>query len=306
MSASPQVQCRQCLSADLLRLGDLPDAASFAGQQLNPPWSGGALYQCKHCYLGFRHPILPIAEYERLYSRASADVWVTSSLRNDQLRVLALIESHSAGGRVLDVGCYDGTLLNALKPDFEKYGVEPSVRAAEVARRRGVKVVARTVGELEGLSMNFNVICAIDVIEHVANPSDFIQCLLRRLATGGLLIISSGTLDCPAWRQAGGRYWYCSFPEHISFISESWASGLAASFGLSISFALRFQYQTLGPISQIAARAMFNAKLALLARQGPVGSHFNAWLGRRAASGVLAHPGVFDDHLVLAFAKAIR
>jgi SAM-dependent methyltransferase len=132
----------------------------------------------------------------------------------------------------LSVGCYDGVLLGTLGPKYRKFGVEASAAAAREAQRRGIDIVAPRIRDLAAVDHHFDVVCAVDVIEHVADPRAFVQMLVQRLAPGGTLIISTGSIDTPAWRFAGGGYWYCSYPEHISFISPAWATSVARELGL--------------------------------------------------------------------------
>lgn len=295
--------CRQCNSADVACLGPIPEGRIFAGQQLAPAWEGGRLYECRNCHLGFRYPIMPEQEYERLYESASDDVWVSRELRPDQRRVKCLIEGLLKSGKVLDVGCYDGKLLASLSPELEKYGVEASTAAAQAARGRGVDIVASRIGQLESLEAAFDAICAVDVIEHTVSPSKFVTTLLRLLAPGGLLVLSTGTLDTPAWRFAGGRYWYCGIPEHISFISPKWARLLAQDNGLSIVADERFAYYDLADRRRASERRRYYSEVArsnvklVLASLIPLASV------RKTPRYSYGIPGVFEDHFVLAFNK---
>ena len=120
--------CRQCRSESVACMGRIPDGYSLAGQPLVPPWGGGTLFECTDCGLGFRHPIRPQSDYENLYEQAAETVWPIGLLRPDQLRIKSLIESRAGAKSVLDVGCYDGGLLNALGARIEKFGVEASRR----------------------------------------------------------------------------------------------------------------------------------------------------------------------------------
>ena len=146
------------------------------------------------------------------------------------------------GGSVLDVGCYDGALLGALGPEVRKYGVEASASAAGVARTRGVEIVAAKISELGSVRRTFDDVCAVDVIEHLLDPGAFVEALIGLLAPGGLLVVSTGSLDMPAWRLTGGRYWYCGFPERISFISPAWGRELATRLNLEPCEVQRFAY----------------------------------------------------------------
>ena len=299
------VVCRQCGSTSLDILGDIPTATLFAGQVLEPPWDGGRLYECRGCHLGFRHPIRAESEYERLYESASEKVWVSNGLRADQEKLASMIGAKLVKGSVLDVGCYDGCLLQALPPGLNKFGVETSVLAANVARGRGVTIVAQRISELAAMSQSFDVICAVDVIEHVPDPGRFVESLARLLSPGGWLLISSGSLDTPAWRRAGGQYWYCGFPEHISFISQAWGESVAARLGLTLCELQRFAYLELPPRRRAVARRRFHLKV--LRRQ--LWSGLSAWFTgqkSRKSDRSMGQPGVFVDHLLLGYRKPVE
>jgi 2-polyprenyl-6-hydroxyphenyl methylase/3-demethylubiquinone-9 3-methyltransferase len=62
--------------------------------------------------------------------------------------------------------------------------------AREHAAARGFDIDYRA-GELEALDGQFDLITCMEVVEHVADPAAFIIALAKRLATGGLLILST-------------------------------------------------------------------------------------------------------------------
>ena len=62
----------------------------------------------------------------------------------------------------------------------------------------------------------------MDVIEHMTSPKNFLQSLLTITNPGGEIIISTGDAENKLWTWHKANWWYCSFNEHISFISESW------------------------------------------------------------------------------------
>lgn len=280
----------------------MPAARVFAGQALDPPWPGGSLYRCRRCMLGFRHPVREDAEYERLYESATEAVWTTAGLRSDQRLVADCIARCAEAGRVLDVGCYDGSLLASLDERWHKFGVEASRAAAERARRRGITIVAARIGDLPTLGERFDVVCAVDVIEHLTAPSQFVAHLAGLLRPGGSLILSTGTLDAAAWQAAGGQYWYGSFPEHLSFISPAWAQGVATELGLRVVELQRFAYGSLGGARRLRERLRFQRKL--------VQSRLARLLPRQLAPDRIAQPrsiglpGLFEDHVLLRWQRA--
>lgn len=298
------VACRQCGADAAENLGRIPSATVFAGQPLQPAWEGGSLYRCAACHLVFRHPIRSDAEYERLYARASEQVWVSGGLRTDQRLVLDRIEADPSPARVLDVGCYDGSLLAALPPRFRRYGVEASTAAADRARERGIEIVAKSIADLAQVDERYDVICAVDVIEHVSQPREFVALLARHLSPGGRLIVSTGNADADAWRDAGGLYWYCGFPEHISFVSPAWAQQVAAPLGLELTDARRFAYGELDAPTLAKQRRRYRRKLA----QARLRESLRGWLPGALAPAPtersVGQPGAFEDHVLLGFRHA--
>ena len=298
------LRCRQCQAEDLQDLGPIPPSDTFAGQHLSPPWDGGVLYQCRRCHLAFRHPIRSEAEYEDLYARASEKIWVADALRTDQKHVLACIAAACPAGKVLDVGCYDGTLLGALAPSYERYGLEASAAAAESARQRGVEIVASRIRDLPSIPLQFDVISAVDVIEHVESPLSFVSMLADRLKPGGSLIISTGTLDAPAWRFVGGLYWYCSYPEHISFITQAWAQEAGARLGLTLAHARRFAYGDPDARGLGRTRRRFYRKFLVAKWREKLRLW---WDGASAQPDPLrsqGYPSLFEDHMIVCLKKA--
>ena len=296
--------CRQCHSTALQTLGPIPPAGVFAGQTLEPAWEGGTLYRCRDCELGFRHPIRSEEEYEGLYEKASEKIWVSGALRPDHLLVRDRIESISATASVLDVGCYDGVLLGALGPQHPKFGVEASAAAAHEARQRGITIVAARIRDIATLTQRFDVVCAVDVIEHVADPRGFVAMLADRLAPGGTLIVSTGSLDASAWRFAGGGYWYCSFPEHISFISPAWARGVGVGVGLELVDVQRFAYGELDSRRLASKRRSYYRKVLRARLRAALRSWWPGHAGQQRAQPIHGHPGLFEDHILVSFRKA--
>jgi 2-polyprenyl-6-hydroxyphenyl methylase / 3-demethylubiquinone-9 3-methyltransferase len=100
-----------------------------------------------------------------------------------------------AGKRTLDVGCGAGLLTEPLaRLGAKTTGVDAAPELIAVAREHaaamGLDIDYRggTVEETEG---QFDLVTAMEVVEHVADPGAFLKALARRLAPGGLLILST-------------------------------------------------------------------------------------------------------------------
>ena len=100
-----------------------------------------------------------------------------------------------AGKSALDVGCGAGLLaepLCRLGADVTGVDAAPELIAAARAHAaaRGLVIDYRAAG-VEALAGEYDLVTAMEVIEHVADPQAFVRSLVARLAPGGLLILST-------------------------------------------------------------------------------------------------------------------
>jgi methionine biosynthesis protein MetW len=104
-----------------------------------------------------------------------------------------LAELVPVGSRVLDVGCGTGSVSRIIADtrDAKIIGIEPDPCRATAARARGLQVHEQlfTPAVLQLLEA-FDVIVFADVLEHVADPGNFLQLALRALLPGGRVIAS--------------------------------------------------------------------------------------------------------------------
>jgi 2-polyprenyl-3-methyl-5-hydroxy-6-metoxy-1,4-benzoquinol methylase len=88
-----------------------------------------------------------------------------------------------SGQRLLDIGCDTGSFLSAAAELYGvvPFGVDVSRRAVDVARGRGFNAHWGRIEEAPPEFAGFNVVTAIDVIEHVVDPEAFLRSLQARM-----------------------------------------------------------------------------------------------------------------------------
>ena len=97
---------------------------------------------------------------------------------------------------LLDIGCGNGDfLVNARVAGWQVSGVEPDLKAVNVARQRGINVTVGTIDVLDGQSHCFDAITLSHVIEHVHEPRQLLQAIHRLLKPGGIVYIDTPNIE---------------------------------------------------------------------------------------------------------------
>lgn len=212
-----------------------PTPAKVAGVVIDLGDYASRMRRCTGCSLLFKHPFVPDADLIACYTASSEDNWEHDpdpiKRRFDTLKVLT--EAHAPGKRVLDIGCSNGALLMHLGDGFDRFGLEPSAEASRVASQRGVTMLGSTLDDLEK-GAQFDIILAIDVLEHLTDPAAFVRHINDHLNSGGIFVALTGDHEAFGWSLQGNAYWYAALPEHQVFYCRHTIEHLAKSNIMSL------------------------------------------------------------------------
>jgi SAM-dependent methyltransferase len=197
----------------------------------------GDLYRCRDC--GTVHqPSLPRGEeLHDLYRAVSDERYMSEERgrRRTARRLLDLLGRHVSRGRLLQVGCGYGLLLDeARRRGYEVEGVELSAAAARHARERlrlPVQEIAIEEAQLAG--KRYDALLLVDVLEHLDEPIAVLDRLLATLAPGGALLIVTPDPSSRTARVAGGRWW-CYVPAHCCLVPRKTLTELLGARGLVV------------------------------------------------------------------------
>jgi len=154
-------------------------------------------------------------------------------------------EGDLSGLTVADIGCGGGILAEALAELGAKVtGIDPAPNNIEVARRHAAKsgldidyrnITAEALAES---GESFDIVTALEVIEHVEGPKAFVATLAQLVKPGGLLFLATidRTFRSFALAIVGAEYVLGWVPRgthrHEKFVRPDELSGWARAAGL--------------------------------------------------------------------------
>lgn len=152
---------------------------------------------CDDCGLVFLNPQPSDSELAQIYS---TDSLARKANATDSLRKISRYHG-SARGRLLEIGCGDGDLLeSAESAGWSGTGIEFSQARAERAQRRlkSGKVHHHQLHHVGLESEQFDLCVISDVLEHVRSPLEFLREVRRVLKPGGTLVVATPSVESPS------------------------------------------------------------------------------------------------------------
>ncbi len=158
--------------------------------------------------------------------------------------VLKLIRMVKKSGRLLDIGCAYGLLVNVASEHFESWGIDISQFAVKKAKKycKG-KVSRASAANLPFKNASFDIVTAMDTLEHASYLTRCLKDIVRILKKNGILFLQ---LPNPlVWTHLCGHLGFEDETHMNDFLLEQWKIILTRHgfkiekcFGM-ISFAFR-------------------------------------------------------------------
>ncbi len=162
--------------------------------------------RCSHVYV---EDDIPQEELIELYARRTShhasrdkEEWDYSAVKARLVYepLLRQIAKFSGQGRLLDIGCSNGSFLHTARATgWEVFGIELEKSSWEIAKRHDLDVYN---GELLDRAFPDNYFVAItmwQVIEHLADPRALLAEIHRILRPGGILAVSTPNIRSIGW-----------------------------------------------------------------------------------------------------------
>ncbi len=186
LTAGPVVKCKNC------------------GLVINP-WKVNQEICCK---LGKKYQNLGLAfEYESKWR----DLRFIDKLK--------IIQSYKKSGTLLDVGCGPGVFLEMAKEVYDCYGVDINFGHCQKAKEKGVlNIFNGTLKNAKFENNFFDVIIALNVLEHIPSPMNELKEINRVLKKDGILMLEIPNIQS-IWFKLFRKKWRQFLPDHYFYFS---------------------------------------------------------------------------------------
>jgi len=150
------------------------------------------------------------------------EIWWNKIFEERLLRFNKILKKK---GKILDVGCGPGFFLKFAKDKGWKiYGIDPSINAVNFGKKKlGIKIEH---GEFDLLKKfkNIDVIYSHGVLEHLEDPTNFINLAKKSLSKNGIIFTSVANdfnqIQSLALKQTKKPWWIIP-PEHYNYFNIS-------------------------------------------------------------------------------------
>ena len=172
-------------------------------------------------------------ESENLDKHSYGIEYFNGRMFNDPLRQVAfeqdseIIAKYLTEGTLCDVGCGTGEFHESLKWAGERYGIEISEYASEIAEKTGIRFDRNIDTEINF----FDAVIYRGVIQHLPSPFESVSSAFRALKPGGYVfflatpnsdsLVYKRTHDLPAL-DVTKNYWVPSVSQLTNILKNGW------------------------------------------------------------------------------------
>jgi SAM-dependent methyltransferase len=237
------MKCRFCgnqLSHVFVDLGSAPPSNAFLQKQdldkaeLYFPLK---VFVCENCFLvqiDEYKKSTEIFDFDYVYLSSTSEMWIDHTRRYVEMIVARL--GLNKMSRVIEIGSNDGYLLQFVgEKGIPCLGIEPAGAAAEIARRKGIRVIEKFFGtsvsrELARDGETADLVIGNNVLAHVPDINDFVQGLKTILKPHGSI-----TLEFPhLMRLIDNNQLDTIYHEHFSYLSLGTVTTIFSKHGLEV------------------------------------------------------------------------
>jgi SAM-dependent methyltransferase len=176
--------------------------------------------------VGDSHQLEDLGHYHEMMKRLGP------GLEYHSMKLLRLLSSRRPPpGRLLEVGCATGLFLtHAHVAGYSVMGLEPAIGHRQlIPKAIAPAILPQKLEEADLPDSTFDVIVAIQLLEHLVDPAVFTEKLKRVLKPGGIAYVETPNFDCvsrrlkvQAWmdNNLNVGHWHLFNPRSMSALCE--------------------------------------------------------------------------------------
>jgi SAM-dependent methyltransferase len=151
-----------------------------------------------------------------------------------------ITQKYAKPGRILDLGCGDGSQLSRLADGYAPYGIEVSKNLALqaekiLAAKKGKVANADALTGLRNLpDTHFTGIMMRSFLEHDIDPKNTLLEAHRVLVAGGIVVIKVPNYGCINRTYRGKKWCGFRFPDHVNYFTPKTLRNLVTECGFDI------------------------------------------------------------------------
>ena len=238
------MQCRLCSSSNTQLLfvsKNIHGRHLLGGEKFN-------VLECKNCKITFTdvdvnsvfyNHYYPESYYDEFHGNKFVEGILTFLEKFSFQRKLRLILRHKPpGNRVLEIGCAKGKFLNNLPTVFEKFGIEINENGRRYIQEHypGITVYQ---GDIENenfgdCTKKYDIILMWHVLEHIKDPSAFLQRLSSLLNKNGVFIFEVPNRNSLGFRLTRKKWFHLDTPRHLFHYNQRSLKQLLNQQGLKV------------------------------------------------------------------------
>lgn len=182
--------------------------------------------KCLKCNLTQVNPLPTLSAVNQLYK---GDYWKSLSSYGQQFsthsnyfrKVIRDIKKTRSSGRLLDVGCALGSLLQVAKQQgFRAEGIDISNFAVKQCKNLGLSATQGVISDVKKKNY-FDIITAFEVIEHELDPISTVKMIHKLLKKNGLLVVTVPNSKTVFSKVMGSRWFGYHNKEHLFHYTDA-------------------------------------------------------------------------------------
>ena len=228
-------------------------------------------YQCSECKAIYVSPSLSqkyiiknfyADNYYPFLATVNSDVQDKYDIKRFDDLIPAITHDWEPDFNLLDLGCGGGLFLQRCSSlNFNMYGVDCLLSAVKHAKKKfNINVAySNAIDFLESSSMQYNVVTALELLDHVVEPSQLLVAISSKVKPGGRFIMSVRNSLSLAVEILNGACPMFLGHLHLNFWSPSSLSTSLIDYG----FQIEFMYSYISYMPTLRAIAKTNQSVAL-------------------------------------------